>query len=50
MPLRQPGRLPFLRFLIRDFFMFMRQGLSPSAAWSAAFDYWKFDRKSEKPW
>lgn len=39
-----PGRLPFLLYLVRDFIIFRRRGLSWRSAWAASFDYWRFDR------
>lgn len=43
-PYRSTGYIPYLHYLVRDFLMFRRKGMSWRFAWAAAFDYWKFDR------
>lgn len=43
-PYRAPGHLPVLHYLLRDLFLFRRQGLSWRSAWASALDYWRFDR------
>ncbi len=40
---RAPGRLPFLRYLVRDLIAFRRQGYGWRMSWRSALDYWRFD-------